>query len=287
MEQLSFFVFNLFFIHVQNSYCLALILGIGAGISTSLLVKNLVFFYPNKKGVIVSVFSIFVLLISGGFLLGGEKFISPEGETLEEGQEVYSPETSKRIYYYFFLGVFAIPVGDIIFFLFAHEYKKEVEITDILQKEDNNTNNEVDKNKNNDEKNSYDNKNENIYEQKQNESKEINDDIEEKKGNLLKTEEDQEKQDFNNNNEDSNKESKITEDKNKKKNKIRQILKTFRFWRITLASFLEYLPLSFMNGTWRTFGAIIGIKGNALQFLALSQGIGMILVGPNFWIFIR
>ena len=279
------FVFNLFFIHIQNiwfCYCLTLILGIGAGISTSLLVKNLVFFYPNKKGVIVSVFYIFVLLISGGFVLGGEKFISPEGETLGEGQEVYSPETSKRIYYYFFLGVFAIPVGDIIFFLFAHEYKKEVEITDILQKEDNNTNNEVDKNKNNDEKNSYDNKNENIYEQKQNESKEINDDIEEKKGNLLKTEEDQEKQDFNNNNEDSNKESKITEDKNKKKNKIRQILKTFRFWRITLASFLEYLPLSFMNGTWRTFGAIIGIKGNVLQLLALSQGIGMILVGPIF-----
>ena len=95
----------MFFIHVQNiwfCYCLALILGIGAGISTSLLVKNLVFFYPNKKGVIVSVFSIFVLLISGGFLLGGEKFISPEGETLGEGQEVYSPETSKRIYYYFF-----------------------------------------------------------------------------------------------------------------------------------------------------------------------------------------
>lgn len=284
------FVFNLFYMKVQDIYLcygLTLFLGIGSGVATSLLTKNLVFFHPDKKGVIVSCFGILLILILMGFTFGGEKIISAKGETLEKGGEVYSPETSKRIYYYFFLGVFAIPVGDIIFFLFAHEYKKEVEITDILQKEDNENNN-IENDKNNDAKNTDDSKIEDIYEQKENETKEIkeiNDDIEEeKKENLLKIEENQEKQDNdkNNNNEDSNKETKKNEDNKNTKSKIRQILKTCRFWRIALASFFQNLPLSFILSTGRIFGAILGIQGTALQFLSLSQGIAMLFVGPIF-----
>ena len=59
-------------------------------------------------------------------------------------------------------------------------------------------------------------------------------------------------------------------------------VKTFRFWRIAIAVFLSSFPTSFMMATGRTFGAIIGIKGGALQFLTVSQGVALILIGPIF-----
>ena len=69
-----------------------------------------------------------------------------------------------------------------------------------------------------------------------------------------------------------------------KKERIKKVVKTFRFWRIVLVSFLLSFPISFMITTRRTFGAIIGIKGSALQFLMAIQGASIILMGPIFGI---
>ena len=69
-----------------------------------------------------------------------------------------------------------------------------------------------------------------------------------------------------------------------KKERIKKVIKTFRFWRIVLVSFLLSFPISFMITTGRTFGAIIGIKGSALQFLMAIQGASIILIGPIFGI---
>ena len=51
-------------------------MGVGAGISISLLGKNLTLYIPNKKGIIVSIFGLVVIILAGGFLIGGEKNIS-------------------------------------------------------------------------------------------------------------------------------------------------------------------------------------------------------------------
>ena len=69
-----------------------------------------------------------------------------------------------------------------------------------------------------------------------------------------------------------------------KKKRIKKVIKTLRFWRIALVSFLLSFPISFMITTGRTFGAIIGIKGSALQFLMVIQGAPIILIGPIFGI---
>ena len=73
-------------------------------------------------------------------------------------------------------------------------------------------------------------------------------------------------------------------EKEKRKKKIKKIIKTFRFWKIATASFLLSFPISFMMTTGRTFGALIGIKGGALQFLTIAQGAAIIIVGPIFGI---
>ena len=390
------FISNFFFFKIQNiwiCYFLTLLLGVGAGITTSLLGKNLTLYYPNKKGLIVSLFGMALILVAGLFLLIGEKIISPTGETLGENEEVYKPETAERTYLYFMLGFFTIPIGDIIFLLFAHEYKKPIE-SDLIIPENNNENeniindndkkeeqkenhpelinDEKEEEKQNKEKNEEDEKiingenkkeeeekqnlikneeekkeinevkeeEKQILEEKENEQKEIDDvkENEEMKQNLEKKEKekievneekedekekiDTEKKENDINEEKEDEKEKINSDKKeneqieinkmkeedvklnidknedeqnndildtlfekeKRKKKIKKIIKTFRFWKIATASFLLSFPISFMMTTGRTFGALIGIKGGALQFLTIAQGAAIIIVGPIFGI---
>ena len=401
------FICNFFFFKIQNiwvCYFLTLLLGVGAGITTSLLGKNLTLYHPNKKGIIVSLFGMALILIAGMFLVIGEKIISPDGETLGGNKEVYSPATAERTYLYFMLGFFTIPIGDIIFLLFAHEYKKpdeselDIPIEENVNENNNNDNENKEEKKEPDEKEIKERKedegkpnldleikdekeiNGGKEEEKQNlekneeEKKDMNDGEEEEKQNLKKN--DEEKKEINegkeeeeikqnlekkeeeiidinerNENEENkpnlekdekdekekneekekeqieidggNKEESkqnlekneeeqkiivegkeeeeklITEKKEgeennnildtkieelKRKKKIKQVIKTFRFWKIALASFLLSFPISFMMTTGRTFGALIGIKGGALQFLTIAQGAAIIILGPIFGI---
>ena len=394
------FICNFFFFKIQNiwiCYFLTLLLGVGAGITTSLLGKNLTLYHPRKKGIIVSLFGMALILIAGLYLVIGEKIISPDGETLGDNEEVYKPETAERTYLYFMLGFFTIPIGDIIFLLFAHEYKKPAESDLNIPNEENVNENNINDNENKEEKKEQDEKEikegkeeegkpnldieekdekeinkENKEEEKQNlekneeEKKEINNgkeeeeikqnyekkeeeiieindgnENEEKKPNLEKKEKDEKekneekegeeevkqnpeikekeqieiseenKEEAKQNLEKKEEEQKIivegkeeeekliTEKKEeeqnndnldseieklKRKKKIKQVIKTFRFWKIALASFLLSFPISFMMTTGRTFGALIGIKGAALQFLTMAQGAAIIIIGPIFGI---
>ena len=63
-------------------------------------------------------------------------------------------------------------------------------------------------------------------------------------------------------------------------------MKTFRFWRITISLFLMTFSFSYILGTGRTFGALIGINGNALQILMLCQSGAIIIVGPLLGFFV-
>ena len=65
------------------------------------------------------------------------------------------------------------------------------------------------------------------------------------------------------------------------KKKVKQVIKTFRFWKITLISFFINFAISFMINTGRTFGAIIGINGNALQFAGMFQLLAVIAMVPT------
>ena len=393
------FICNFFFFKIQNiwiCYFLTLLLGVGAGITTSLLGKNLTLYHPRKKGIILSLFGMALILIAGLYLVIGEKIISPDGETLGDNEEVYKPETAERTYLYFMLGFFTIPIGDIIFLLFAHEYKKPAESDLNIPNEEIVNENNINDNENKEEKKEQEEKEikegkegegkpnldieeknekeinkENKGEEKQNlekneeEKKEIDEvkeeekkqnlekkeeeiieinegnENEEKKPNLEKKEKDEKeknegkereeevkqnpeikekeqieiseenKEEAKQNLEKKDEEQKIivegkeeeekliTEKKEeeqnndnldseieklKRKKKIKQVIKTFRFWKIALASFLLSFPISFMMTTGRTFGALIGIKGAALQFLTMAQGAAIIIIGPIFGI---
>jgi hypothetical protein len=84
----------------------------------------------------------------------------------------------------------------------------------------------------------------------------------------------QEKQDA----ELTDEEKKLRKENSKKK--VKKVIKTFRYWRISLISFLINIAISFMVNTGRTFGAIIGINGNALQFSGVLQTLFVLILGP-------
>ena len=163
------------------------------------------------------------------------------------------------------IGFFTIPVGTIIFIFFVVEYKKgdEKEIAkenwdDALDKEK--------KEETNNEENL--NQDENVIIDENNRDSNNKDNQNEK--------------DNDNNNDKENEESLLEKElKTMSKNKkIKKVIKTFRFWRLALVQLFLTFSFSFILGTGRTFGALIGIDGKALQFLMLCQTGALILIGP-------
>ena len=240
------------FIYQQNiwlCYGLSLIMGMGTGISTSLLGKNLVFYVPKKKGMLTGAIGIGAVIISAAYTFGGEKIINLEGYTLKNDELYYPDEISERTYIYFIVGAISIPIGAILSIFFIHEYKPEY--AEKEKKDENSTTDESSEKKDNE-----------IIEKIDDE--EIGTNSSEKNLQLTKAE------------------KKALRDLKIQKSKlnVKEAIKNFRFWRIALISLFIQFSISFIGNTGRTFGALIGIDGIALQFLMVLQAVSFIIAGP-------
>ena len=238
------FISNFFFILQKNiwlCYILTLILGIGAGISSSLLGKNIQLYVPDKKGAVAGAFGFGIMIIVAIFAFSGEKMINFDGETLSGKKTIYSPEVAERTYLYFLIGEFTLPIGFLFALLLLYEYKPE----------------ENEKNKD---------------ETKKIEESENKPDLEQQIINKDENEkEDKEKKEEEN-------DAKMNSGLNKQK--LKKVIKTFRFWRIVIISLFINITISYMVNTGSTFGAIIGIDGNALQFAGIIQTLATLVIGP-------
>ena len=244
---------NIFFYNVQNiylCYVLIVIMGIGAGIATSLVQKNLTFYNPKKKGRISGILGILTIVTAAIFGFSGEKIINKHGDPVNKDQ-VYPPEIAENTYRYYMAGFTITPVGTILAYLFLFEYKKE----DDPNYSEKNT--EIQK-----ELHDIDT---NIINTNPNE--ELVADLN------PKTEEEKQK-------EIANKNFEKEVDKIRQKRHINQVIKSARFWRIAFASLFLNFPVMFMVNTGRIIGAIIGINGTALQVMSLFQAVGIIIFGP-------
>ena len=214
------FYSNMGFIFQQNiwlCYGLTFIAGIGVGLSTSLLFKNLAFYSPEKKGFLISIVGIGGNIIGTFYSYGGEKLINFEGYTLTDNDNYYPSRIANRTYLYFFVTEFIMPIGLIIGLLFTYEYKQEYS-------------KKVKSNSENDKKEEDEQKNES------------------KKKYTMK--------------------------------KIKLVVKSFRYWRLVTMAFFISIGGSFIGSTYRTFGAIIGINGNALQAITLILTFFTVILMP-------
>ena len=219
--------------------------------------KNLAFFKPDKKGRLLSAILAIDTLFRGVFSLLGEKIINRDGHTLGPEEEYYGYEYSSRTYLYFLLGFFLIPIGTIIFLLFIVEYHKK---EDSEINKDNNESKEKEAEMINKKSISG-----------QNTIKEDNNDNNEQQNEIDDKNKNKEKEEF-----ILNKKLKTI---NKNRN-IKKVIKTFRFWRLSFVQFFLSFAFSFIIGTGRTFGALIGINGTVLQYLMLSHSGALIIFGP-------
>ena len=291
---------NIVFLYLNNIwlfYLLSLIIQFSYGVINSLCMKNLIFYRPKRKGFIMVSIQLLSNILGSGLTLLGEKLINPEGYTLKPGEEYYPKRISENFVRYFQLGFIIIPIGAIIFILFMRVFnielyrsntlKEEKEREDKIKSNENieikeNTNEKDEENKDINENN--DGKIENAEEKNDGPTNEI---IEETKNTKFVNLEDEIKK---------KKEKEIEEnikfmylDENspakklrriKTKRKVKLATRTFRFWRLTFSQLFNGFPLSFIMSTGRTFGAILGINGTALQFLSIFQ-LGCILIfGP-------
>ena len=273
---------NILFFKVANiwlCYVLIFIIGLGQGIGTSLLGKNLMLYVPKKKGTMTSVFGIILVCIMAPISLMGEKLIAGGGETLKEGEEFYSEGVADRTYIFFMLAFFTIPIGDLVFIIFNYEYKEgKKEIINPIKVDDKEDDKKDDSKEDKKDDNEEDKKDESKVENEINETgKEQNEE------NAVQTpEQPNEEEKENEISLDFNILEEMQKSNSFRTKKIKTILKTFRFWRIALANFLGSLPLNFLSTTGRTFGALIGIDGGVLQFLIVLETVSLIIFGPIF-----
>ena len=118
-----------------------------------------------------------------------------------------------------------------------------------------------------------------IYEFKSEENQIENISIVEKEDGLM-TKEEKEENISQNKQKDENNAKDIELKKQNSKQKINQVIRTWRYWKLALISFLIKISVTFMVNTGRTFGALIGINGNALQYLGILQTLAVMIVGP-------
>ena len=245
-------VTNIFFLNIQNiwfCYILTLIAGTGVGIANSLGGKNLTLYKPDKKGLIVSSIGAVTIILAGIFSVIGEKIINSDGHTLGEKEEYYDYKYSSRTYLYFIFGFFTVPIGAIIFLIFTFEYstsenQEQIENSESIEKGE--------------------------TVETEEKSEQINNGVNIKEEKPYKENENQKDEDA------------LAQDikyMNKKKN-IKKVIKTFRFWRLALIQLLITFSFSYIVNTGRTFGALIGIDGGALQFLMICQTASLIVIGP-------
>ena len=232
-------------------------MGLGAGIATSLLAKNLTLYNPTKKGSISGIVGIITVVLSAAFSFSGEKIINPTAESVN-AQMVYPPDVASNTYKYFLIGFIAPPVAGILGFLFLFEYKKEDDPRQYLK----DSNNKV-------EKELYDVDGNKLEKEEKEEKKEEEVPLEVS----IKSEEELAKEKA-----DKNFEKEV--DNLKQKRHRRQAIKSWRFWRIALASLLLNFPVMFMVNTGRIFGAIIGINSLVLQLMGIFQAFGFVVIGP-------
>ena len=275
---------NIIFLNAQNiwlCYVLTFLMASGAGISNSLTGKNLAFFKPNRKGLLISILGAITTLFAGVFSITGEKLINPVGYTLKQNEVYYDYQFSSRTYIYFTMGFFSIPIGVIIFLLFIIEYKKKESKASQEKDEETEAIKETKENEKEENVNVEENKNENKENINVVENKNENDEY-------INVEQNKNEDDENNKKEEEENELIISKDiqEIKKKQKIKIVIKTFRFWRLSLSLFLITFSFSFIIGTGRTFGALIGIEGNALQLLMLCQSGALIIIGPLLGFFV-
>ncbi len=227
-------------------YPLSLLLGIGNGLSTQILIKNCCSYYPKKKGLINALISSAGTLSGSAYCFLGEKVINQKREIIkkipnQKYEEYYSKEIAENSKLFFLFGAILIPTSTIIsIFLFYKFDKSTVKSTEM-------------------------------------EDEKIGKKVDDINGPL--NDENETNEEEQNNKQIQNISNSLS--KQGKKKKIRMPLKSWRFWRnVLLAGAMPFI-LWFESSTSRPYSLMLGVDGEILGILAGSTSFQ--IFGLNFF----
>ena len=118
-------IFIFFFILQRNIYLTFLIIifiGINIGTIIAIPMKNICFYYPNNKGIIMGLITSFNIIFGAIMNVLGEKIINPNKIIIKEGETYYPLEISKNYIKFYKLILIVIPACSIISLLLIKKY---------------------------------------------------------------------------------------------------------------------------------------------------------------------
>ena len=123
---------------------LIILLGLSAGLGMPILIKNLMCFYPQKRGVICSLIPSSLILLAAIFSVVGEKIINPEAEELADGEICYKYETAKNFINYFKMILIINPITSVIGIVIMKKFDPAIDYdySEISKTSENTTPNE-------------------------------------------------------------------------------------------------------------------------------------------------
>jgi len=122
---LEFLIF--IFISQKNiwiTFILIILIGMTIGSVISIPGKNLCFYYPEKRGTIISLITSFNVIIGALVSVLGEKLINPEKITLKENETYYPLEVAKNYIKFYKLSLIVIPISSFLSLPFLKKYKE-------------------------------------------------------------------------------------------------------------------------------------------------------------------
>jgi MFS family permease len=285
---------SIIFFFQQNifiTYLLLFFFGCGIGICLNVPIKNVCYYLPKKKGFINSIIGNILILSSSFFIFIGEKFINYDGYTLKIKDNFYPENIALRTPYYFIIVIIIVPVCTFLSLIFIYKFEND-------EDNFNNNNNKKDQlfeENENDISNCDDKVNNNIVNDKENNIIDKQSNINDNSNNDLIEEEKSENDEFNipvkkeEKKEEEEKKESIEKEQSTKinyKKDLIPILKSSKFYRLIGIICFQNFLIKFILSTFRTFGAIIGIKGSLFKYLSILMSTTNIISGPIWGILI-
>ena len=101
-------------------YSITLLMGIGTGLSTNILLKNSCFYYPKHKGLISSGIMSFMGVSASGYILLVEQLVNPD--KIEAANidtiPIYPEYIAQNFKKYFIFAMIALPIGTVLTIIF-------------------------------------------------------------------------------------------------------------------------------------------------------------------------
>ena len=109
-------------------FLLLIFLGLSIGLGMPILVKNLMCFYPKKRGLVCALLPSCLIIVAASFSIIGEKIINPNQETLEGNEKFYKYDIAKNFINYYKMILIVNPISLLIGLLLQRKFNPLLDI---------------------------------------------------------------------------------------------------------------------------------------------------------------